>query len=239
MPGNLATGLRACTALTDLRLSHNQLEMAPMQHLARALRHTPQLTHLDLSYNNLDAKTVGKLVREHGKLRTLILKKCGIKEEGATAMGRDLRTCTFLEHLDMEDNHIRPEGARVLLRTGPRHLNYLNIAGNILGPDGLKLLAESLEGHTIRHLDASDNFMGNGGVSYLLRGDYINQIEHLSLDRSGLSSVGMVEISQLLAQSTALRQLDLYNNSENHWPRNAAKLPEGCVITGIGPYILN
>ena len=81
--------------------------------------------------------------------------------------------------------------------------------------------------------------MGNGGVSYLLRGNYINQIEHLSLERSGLSPVGMVEISQLLAQSTALCQLDLANNGEHHWPRNAAKLPEGCVITGLGSYVLN
>ncbi|HEY2786634.1 MAG TPA: hypothetical protein VGJ05_16835 [Fimbriiglobus sp.] len=84
----------------------------------------------------------------------------------------------------------------------------LNLAGNRIGPEGLRLLAGSPHLAAI-HLDLSTNNLGSDGLAALLSAPWRHQLRGLNLARNGLDPN---DLRNLLAELPGLVDLDLAGN---------------------------
>lgn len=156
--------------LTRLDLAQNAIGGVGMCALRRALRLSAGLLYLDLSGNRLmlDAagalthvggQALGRVLREHRGLRTLLVGRCGLtgEEPGDVDTAEDvaagLRACTGLTHLDLGGNFAR-DGMEVIVPTlgGLRALTELRLEGCRV-EDGAALAAALLQCPGLRLVD--------------------------------------------------------------------------------------
>ena len=108
---------------------------------------------------------------QHGKsarcLTHFELPSSGIGDIGAAAL---ISGFPNLVHLDLNDNRLGWEGAKVLAESGcSAKLTYLNLRRNHLGDEGVHFLAESPHFRSQRHLDLSRNSINKNGSAVLAR----------------------------------------------------------------------
>lgn len=128
--------------LRELRLRKNQIGDKGAEFLARS-RYFRNLEVLDLSENALGLRAMEALAQAGwiGGLKELLLEKNQIGDPGlGELVGRPLS----LRKLDLQWNGITLTGARALAAsTGLRKLKFLELWGNYIGEDGVRVIKDS------------------------------------------------------------------------------------------------
>ena len=234
-----AAGLACLISLTYLDLHDGGLTGRSVDLLIQTLRQCSRLTHLDLSNNEL-GHSISSIPKHCTQLRRLELNDCRLNSAGAQNMGRYLSRCTALSWLNLEDNHIEPQGALRLLQAGCSSITYLNLAVNRLGLQRASALGTHIQRLVVlTHLDLSYNELGSKGTLDILHQlTSMTSLLHLSLEGNHINDTGSREIATSLHQIPSLRQLDLFHNPIGR--RGAAALQDSrsnCVILSLNHLI--
>ena len=180
----------------------------------------PGLIQLDLSANRLTSQEVNDLALQ-SDLTSAVLNKLvlsrnkKIKDEGASALGKALKTNKSLKELELEECNIGPNGGKALaaaLSEGAAVLTYLNLSRNRLcgvwkewddddeeetvqkgtyDPSGIKALADALSVNAVlKSINLRGNNLGTEGwcaIFHALRDNKVkdNKIESWDLLHQG------------------------------------------------------
>lgn len=136
------------SAITVLKLDHNDIGSEGMKKLAQGLTMNKNLEELSLTYCDIDAEGARPL------FEILIYTKSGLKR------------------LNLTGNHLRNEGIIKLLRgvSAAKVLEQFNIADNQFGDDDDVLQAFKfcmMHNQTLGHYDLKFNSINDEGVKYL------------------------------------------------------------------------
>ncbi|XP_009290195.1 NACHT, LRR and PYD domains-containing protein 3 isoform X1 [Danio rerio] len=210
--------------LETLWLSDCGLTSKDSAALASALRSNPEhLRVLDLSWNRLgDSVTLLSAVLEdpHCKLETLLLRDCGLTDEGCAALASALRSNPeHLKHLDLSWSNL---GDSVTLLSAvledPRcKLEKLGLSNCGLAEEGCAALASALRSNPehLRGLNLSVNNLGDSVtlLSAVLE-DPRCKLEKIKLSYCGLTDEGCAALASALRSNPEhLRDLDLSTNN--------------------------
>ena len=148
--GALANGIKKALCLTHLNLDGSlRMGDAGAAAIAAAMMTQPSVTLLSLSgcgIGNMGALSLGAMLTSNGFLKTLLVRQNRIGNIGAEALARGLEGNTGLTCLDMSRNFIKTGVAMIALALAKtKHLTYLNIEDNKIGPEGAIALAKGLE----------------------------------------------------------------------------------------------
>ena len=120
----------------------------------------PHVVELDLPENMLSPEGARRLAQcmEPGgclcKLEMLCLRQNEIADAGAKALANAVLSSTLMRGMDISSNRVQKDGAMYLSQMISRNksLTYLNVSGNLLGPEGEGLV---LRGQASRRTQAS------------------------------------------------------------------------------------
>ena len=125
----IATIIRACSELVDLRFSATRSSAEGCIAIAEAIGTLTGLTRLDLSDNAFTAKggvALAKALKGHTQLRHLNLRDAGVEEDGVTRLCDSLSSTTFpLTFLDISGNDVTSDLMEEALIPALAHLKEL------------------------------------------------------------------------------------------------------------------
>ncbi len=116
-----------------------------------------------------------------------------------------LALCPFLdriESLDLRFNELLATDLKPLaellrpVEKGLRRLTELSMAGNPIGPEGVRLLTHSMEGNNLRCLDLVDAELGAAGAEILVNWGGFAHLSELHVDCNALRDPGVVFLSR-------------------------------------------
>ena len=212
---HLAQALCVNTSVETLELSHNPLGDEGAKALAEMLgvngaessgTVNTTLEHVNLSDCNIGpigALYLAYALCVNNSVKTLKLSDNPLGDKGAWAFAKMLggdgeerggTVNTTLEHVDLSDCNIGPEGARNLARA-LTSVKTLKLSVNPLGDEGAKALAKMLG--------------GNGGES---SGTVNTTLEHVDLSRCSIGLLGVQHLAQALLVNTSVKRLKLSVN---------------------------
>ena len=157
-------------------------------------------------------------------IRKLSIRKCNIGDEGIIHLSNafEMGSCKRLCGLDMVDNGISSRGmdkfasSLMEFKLHIEDLNYLNLAENSLGPEGVSSLVSSLKSkdnehgnHTIRTLDLSQTNCGPESAASLLQ---CNSLKSLRLFNNNLREGLEMLVNHLHGGHSTLAHLDVAGN---------------------------
>lgn len=179
----------------------------------------PQLAVLKLGYNNLGDKGASMIAsssstngRHHQNLTVLDLGFNNIGDEGCTALSLNMLAGNHtLRSLFLSGNQITEKGGKALAGAILHgcSLSRLHVSGNRLGPDGIKVLAQSIAEAEAR---MQQLLQRQGGIKL----GYC--IKPVTLEELGASDVGInaeacATLSRMLMTNFNIKTLALANNS--------------------------
>ena len=199
--------LTFCFHFLQINLSQRGLGPSDARLISMALTQNEKLVSLKLGYNNLGddgLKNLARGIAQHSNLESLDLGFNCIGDEGCRSLNEELssfgyksRLCT----LYLAGNHIGEAGAADLghiIKQGSLRKVYLS--GNDLGPDGVKVIADS-----VLEVEYQDSRTTKGLTTS--RG-----VQELFLGGTGMGLVGCNAVARLLAGSSRLKKLSLANS---------------------------
>jgi Ran GTPase-activating protein (RanGAP) involved in mRNA processing and transport len=219
----LAIELELNRTLTELDLQVNHIGDRGGTELMIALTQNQHLKSLNLSYNSLGSSKLGILPDlsalpggSNFTLTELSLSRNMLVVRDLTAIMHVLVELKSLYRLDLSHNLLGPEGVAVIanaLRRLP--LQKLNMRGNGIGDNGLWGLCKELKRHQhMKMIDVGDNGIGDKGAWALI--DALNATqrpwEGACLAKNLVGPKGAVIMAAALKQSPGIRQLDLRDN---------------------------
>ncbi|XP_073729790.1 uncharacterized protein [Misgurnus anguillicaudatus] len=161
--------------LVKIRLNHCDLTEKNCSALAAVLSSNTILKEIDLSDSCLPDSGVKQLCEElkMSKLKILKLNKCGLQEEGCSALATVLGSdSTSLKKLDLSNNNKLQDSGVKLLSHGLQNnstLEILRLSNCSITEEGYKSLASALELNPshLTELDLTGNDPGESGVKKL------------------------------------------------------------------------
>lgn len=175
---------RALTSLACEDLDFDALLPPSLQRLALGsgvmprLADLPRLWELELHERSLD---IAKLLDALPSLRSLRLRGCHLGDAGLAALVAH-PVFERLERLDLENNELSAEAARILARA-PRLPQRLLLAENLLGDAGARAIAEAPGAARIVDLDLGHNGLTTEGARLV------------ALDSPHLANLGSLRIA--------------------------------------------
>ncbi|KAG1944606.1 NACHT, LRR and PYD domains-containing protein [Pimephales promelas] len=134
------------------------------------------LRELNLSGRKLGDTRVNQIAAllqdKHCKLKTLMLRKCGLTEESCSALATVLRSNSSLKELDISNNNLQDSGVKKLqngLGNTDCTLQKLRLSDCSITEEGYKALASALRSNPshLIELDLTGNDPGQSGVKEL------------------------------------------------------------------------
>ncbi|XP_067259746.1 NACHT, LRR and PYD domains-containing protein 12-like isoform X2 [Chanodichthys erythropterus] len=190
--------------------------------LTSALSSNSHLRELDLTVNKIGGQGLtllsGGLKDPHCKLEKLMLRCCGVTDEGCAALTSALRSNSHLRELDLTDNKIGNECLTLLsagLKDPHCKLEILRLYSCDITDEGCAALASALRSNShLRELDLTLNSIGNGGLMLLSDGlkDSNCKLEKLMLRDCEVTDEGCVALTSALRSNSHLREMDLSQN---------------------------
>ncbi|XP_060771426.1 NACHT, LRR and PYD domains-containing protein 12-like isoform X4 [Neoarius graeffei] len=181
---------------------------------------------LDLTGNKLEDSGVKRLCagleNPHCKVENLVLRQCGVSDEGCAALSSALRSNpSHLRELDLSHNNFgdsRVKRLSAVLENPHCKLEILGLRRCGVSDEGCAALSSALRSNPshLRHLDLSCNNLGDSGVkrlSAVLENPHC-KLETLRLCGCGVSDEGCAALSSALRSNPShLRVLDLSDNN--------------------------
>ncbi|XP_055079181.1 NACHT, LRR and PYD domains-containing protein 3-like isoform X1 [Periophthalmus magnuspinnatus] len=210
--------VRVCTKALLCGCGLSPHSCGPLGPLASVLS-SSSLTQLDLSHNDLQDSGVellcSGLKSAPCRLETLSLSLCGLSSHSCGPLASVLSSSS-LTHLDLSHNDLQDSGVELLcsgLKSAPCRLETLSLCGCGLSPHSCGPLASVLSSSSLTHLDLSHNDLQDSGVELLCSGlkSAPCRLKTLSLSLCGLSPHSCGPLASVL-RSSSLTHLDLSHN---------------------------
>lgn len=213
-------------SLEILNLSDCNIGPLGMQTLAKMLLRDNRCKRIDIELcanpiGSEGCQTLSKLIAIPGRgsiISRLNLSQCAVGDEGVTLLSNAAtsNSCLGLTFLDLSENSITCDGARILARSltdSWPSLIELKLAKNNLGNDGVTLLMNSIHtNNTLQHLDLICTGCGKEGAIAALNNS--GCLTTLRLFNNRLGSDGFHAISSCLRGGHAsIENLDLGGNN--------------------------
>jgi Ran GTPase-activating protein (RanGAP) involved in mRNA processing and transport len=208
---NSAKVEKGCSDVCDVDLVN--VEPSELELLADHIAHCPRIRDLNiLTQGTADDKHLDAVIRKIGQsdLRGVCLNCHGLGPKSIKSLGKTLRKCQLLRHLDLAHNSLGPEGLKNLnlkLCEGIRHINlYFNMIGN----PGAQDLASMFQGGRHRSLHSlvlDYNEIGAPGMEALctcLEAGDIPHLLELSLANNCLKDRGAIALAKTIQKGVCL-----------------------------------
>jgi uncharacterized protein (TIGR02996 family) len=216
---NLLLRSEAFKHLEMLDLGFTGIDDVGMRSLARA-HSLSSLTSLSLNMNE-QISSAGLIEFAHSPfftgLTTLDISGDDIDESGLQAV-LDSKWLASLHTLRLSENHLGDAGVKALTRSellgrmlarSPR----LDLRSNEIGEEGARALASCPLLTRCLALDLTNNSLADGGLTHLLRSQYLHNLKVLKVARNQITDAAIVLIRDDLPRLFAhLRVLDLAEN---------------------------
>eukprot|EP00953_Heterococcus_sp_UTEX-ZZ885_P019475 10868-Heterococcus_DN1.PRE.1 len=225
----LAEGVKACTALSTLDLSCNDVRGSGMQAIAAALQ--PALATLTLDSNtqlgSRGGAALGALLADTTRsrgLKQLSINNCGLGSEGAAALAPGLAASSSLQVLHAADNSVGKAGKAAIgtaLMSSSNHSKlkgFSMCAGWCIVPGQRMLSAVGTSSSS-----SSSSVSSSRGVSPLSTDEDVlllagvltpnKWIRSLQLDGNPLTATGVSYLCQLLSTSVTIDSVSLQHCS--------------------------
>lgn len=150
---------------TELNLSNNRISDAGLLALSRNLK-APRLRRLNLSGNSLSRVSIDAIFEAWPTLQILELSRCGLKAPAGTA----------------------------LASATPCALAWLNLAGNMLGDEGVAALCQG-DWSALLGLDLSTNALTDASAASLANAPSLPRLARLELTQNEISGDGRASLS--------------------------------------------
>jgi hypothetical protein len=154
---------------------------------------------LDLSGRELSEEDCEALLK--APFSTLILKGCGLKNQHAFILSKS----TFFREMDLENNHISPEGVRAIATGNLTALISLNLGRNNIGIEGARAIATG-QLSALTTLGLYNNDIGAEGAKAIATGN-LAALKSLDLSCNNIGAEGARAIAT--GNLTALNTLNL------------------------------
>ena len=229
----LASGLKYCTNLSELKLCHNYIDEAGISALVYELKNI-NLRLLNLNENRIGPNGAAVLARwfrsgielptfetKDKEMADFLLKALyPVKRFGLNGDEEPMpqhNWCTSLEELDLGNNRIGSKGAAVLgygLMCCSK-LQSLSLHGNEIHKDGAPILASGLKHcHTLTTLKLDYNhFCSEGTADFFATIKHFKYLQSLSISCNNIGSIGASAITEGLTNCNNLRTLNFDDNS--------------------------
>jgi uncharacterized protein (TIGR02996 family) len=160
-----------------------------------------RLTSLDVSHQRVGTEGLAALVAAYPRLSELHARAV----ECAEIAPLNLEKGTMFDRVDLRENAIKDEGARLLATAGRlSRLKWLELGTCEIGPEGLAHLTSAPFWNTLRHLDLGRNPLGLAGLQVLAKASSPEHLHTLLLADADLEGR---EPSAVLARIEWLRHL--------------------------------
>lgn len=183
---DFAKGLVTCSQLRKLDLAGSRAGMVGSVLILDAMSALSSLEHIDLSGNNmkrLGAQQLSEVLSRLPRLHTLVVRDNAIGHHGTKKLISAAAACP-LKSLDLSGNRLSQHVEGICFDLLPRltKLETLCMNDNLLKPKGAKALAKSLGGLTrLRRLSLAGNEIGQTGSTDLAKLFGVIPLEHLDL----------------------------------------------------------
>ncbi|KAF9948443.1 hypothetical protein BGZ72_009648 [Mortierella alpina] len=218
----LAGSLKTNSTLTTLGLESNKIGSDGAEALAEALKTNSTLTTLGLQGNKIGYYGVLALstVSKTNSALTISLENNLITTGTTDAFCSTLKTISTITYqytLDSAGNSIGSEGAKALAETLKINSTVvtLNLQRNSIGDDGTKALAEALKTNsTVASLNLESNKIGSDGAKALAEALKINStVATLDLKVNSIGDDGAKALAKALKTNSSVATLMLSSNS--------------------------
>lgn len=206
----LKDGLSANGKLKRLLLPRTQIRSAGFQAIGDLVGTLPSLEMLVLSGNLADAEGVDKQfglgLSKNKSLKSLCLAACRLGDQGVTSLcDGPLKTHPSLSHVSLNYNRLEDKvcASFVKMLAANRTLEYLELCGNSIGPEGAEILVKALIANKgkLRRLGLAQNSMRLQGAKVLcthFMSSKGESLEFLDLRHNCVTYPGVFEIRQML-----------------------------------------
>jgi Ran GTPase-activating protein (RanGAP) involved in mRNA processing and transport len=175
-----------------------------LTHFKEPLQHRKGLC---LTFNNIalsdnDLEVICDIVESNDTCKALCFRQNLISAQGAARLAKALKKNKSITSLELDYNKIKDEGLIALAEAVyyHRNLEVLSLAGNQIGDAGCSALMTAMmdsqkktgEPHRMKHLQFSNNLVGDPGAKALARMIRKNEtVEMLSLSCNSLTDKGV------------------------------------------------
>lgn len=208
-------------------------DSAQVEEFCQAIKSTINLQYLRLDGNSFGieaAKSLAESIAQAKQLRSVNLSDCftgRMKEEVPVAMEafcKALLSLPYLRSVDFGDNAFGPIGAQAVSSfiSQCATLEELKISNNGLGPEGGKIIAESLQKlalinkSSFKRLYIGRNRLENGSAEAFAKAfeAHCNSLEEVAMFQNGIRPEGIFTlVSAGFSKCSKLRMLDLQDNT--------------------------
>ncbi len=226
----LAPVLVACTAVTKLDLTDNQLgvnridDMYPLQHITNALMFHPSLEHLNLRDCQLDIDSMQSLaltLPTCPRLAHLNLSNSSMSLQNINQnLIPMLQQCTALRHLVLSQLSFMEQIGLTELATSKALTGLTSLDISIcyidfrIPPYGEDFIDELTQCTRLTHLDLSDNELGDTSARFLaVKLPKCLALERLDLSSTLMSDEGVRALSKAIPSCTCLTSLKITLNN--------------------------
>lgn len=217
----LGSAILGMDSLRALIVEDNRLTSASVPHIIRSLNVTT-LSLLDLSCNsvsNSGASAVADFLRKKTALAELRMNRCNLSDSDMPSICQAIRnnSDTALSHLQLNNNHIGPEGAKViakLLCADSCIIHTMDISWNKVGTEGAVPIAHAIQvNRSVTRLDLSACSIDDQGGQALAHSLIDNTcMEILLLAQNQIKGGSCFVFSKTCATHPRMTRLDLSSN---------------------------
>ena len=230
----LAGGLKFCTNLQNMDLSHNNIGIDGAKAIGHCI-HSINLQSLHLGSNGIGfsgAKALINGLESSIHLQTLNLNSNDIGADGAQALADGLKHCTNLQTLDLSHNDIGSDGVKVLAHCMHFfNLQTLNLSSNGIGAEGVKALVNSLT--NLQTLNLADNDIGLDGAKALANG-LIKHYANVGILHTAGAYACNISVDDSLASTVYSELMEAHEKEVNECLQNANLEAFSREMTEIG-----
>jgi len=199
---------------------------AALTHFKEPLQHRKGLclTFNNIAMSDADLEVVCDIVETNDTVKALCFQQNLISAQGAIRLAKALKKNKSIISLELDMNNIKDEGVIALAEAVyyHRNLGVLSLAGNKIGDAGCAALMTAMmdsqkkygEPHHMKHLQLSNNLIGDPGAKALARMIRKNEtVEQISLNGNLLTDKGVGYILEVAEKhALPLKSLMLAQN---------------------------
>lgn len=212
LTGTTKSGEQVGKNLKVLLMPRTRLGAEGMQAMGELIGASPAVENVILSGNLCDPEGVqGRFatgLAANKSVKSLCLASCRLMDEGVSSLcAGPLKAHPSIEHLSFTYNRLELAAAKSLAEMLATNsvLNFLDLSGNSIGPEGALVLVEGLKRNKgkLQRLSVSTNELRLQGVKAFCNffmGSEGKNIEYLDLRHNSVPYAGMVQLRKELAR---------------------------------------